>query len=296
MEKQTLVICLSGGLDSFTMFHYANRVFNQDNQYNIKYLIVIDKDSPYWEKEWNTILQLYKLPKDTTLDNRFNVVTLNGYGRLAKTDDHVILGRNAVIASIASALGENIWMGGTKFEDNIGMYDKNEMFWWKMSEALHQACGYKRKQDVYDPEFTYIQQLSTRVYSPFQGKQLAFAPAWDKHDMIVWLEKQDIKDWRNTVSCFHPTQLRCGKCAVCYKRYIYEKYVELTTDIRYTCNGFLEDTYVENPLDNFFLKQTVEKMKEAVKNKDYSRYHLERIKIYNEVLVNTGVLKQGELL
>jgi 7-cyano-7-deazaguanine synthase in queuosine biosynthesis len=263
------------------MYHYANRVFNKDNRYNIKYLIVRDLDSPYGEKEWETILNLYGdgeslavkvLPKNS------NVVMLNGYGRLAKTDDHVVLGRNAVIASIASALGENIWMGGTYFEDNAGMYDKNEMFWHEMTRALTQACGYKRK--------------NTTVWSPFQNR----SESWDKYNMILWLESQGIKEWRNTVSCFHPTQLRCGTCAVCYKRYIYEKYVELMNGIKYSDEAELEDTYFMNPLENIFLMDTVKKMKDAVKNKDFSRYHLERINIYNEVLLNVGVLRKGELI
>lgn len=276
MEKQTLVICISGGLDSFTMFHYANKVFNKDNKYNVKYLIVVDKDSPYWEKEWGVILELYA--KNTpTLSTQFNLVMLQGYGRLAKTDDHVILGRNAMIASIASAIGENIWIGGTLFEDNIGMYDKNSYFWHDISQALTQACGYKRSKTI--------------VYSPFQqtGKY------WDKHDMIIWLESQGIHDWRQTVSCFHPTYMRCGLCAVCYKRYIYQKYVELTTDIRIS-DIPLEETYVNNPLDNFFLKDTIEKMKEAIKDNNFNRYHKERIQIYSKVLEFTGVISKGDLL
>jgi 7-cyano-7-deazaguanine synthase in queuosine biosynthesis len=278
MEKETLVICISGGLDSFTMYHYANKVFNKDNRYNIKYLSVIDEDSPYWAKECAAIEKLYgNSGTNRKFYENFSFVNLKGYGKLAKTEDHVVLGRNAVIASIASALGENIWMGGTYFEDNIGMYDKNEMFWHEMTRVLTQACGYKRK--------------NTTVWSPFQNR----SESWDKHNMIVWLESQGIKEWRNTVSCFHPTQLRCGTCAVCYKRYIYEKFVEIKHGIKYSNEAELEDTYFQNPLENFFLGETIAKMQLAIRHNDYLRYYKERIGIYNEVLKYTGVISKGVL-
>lgn len=277
MEKEILVICISGGLDSFTMYHYANKVFNKDNRYNIKYLVVVDADSPYCGKEGEAITQLYA-GETRILPKEFNVVTINGYGNLAKMEDHVVLGRNAVIASIASALGGNIWMGGTEFENNSEMFDKNFLFWNKMSNALNHACKYKREH--------------TQVDSPFQG----LYQNWDKVEMIIWLETQGIFNWRDTVSCFHPTMKRCGTCAVCYKRYIYEKYCEIKHEIYYEKGVELEDTYFQNPLENFFLNETIEKMKLAVKNKDFSRYHLQRINIYNEVLLNMGVLGKGGLI
>jgi 7-cyano-7-deazaguanine synthase in queuosine biosynthesis len=252
-----------------------------DFQKEVVLLSVVDLDNPYGYKETVRMRQLYNIEPSSiekTGDGvEIKFVTLKGYGRLANTDTHVVLGRNAVIASIASSLSNDIWIMGTRFEKNSMMYDKNKPFWYAMSEALSRACGYERI--VFDEGGLPY----TRVYSPFQGTiwDLKFLN-WDKDSMIVWLEQHGYLQWRDTISCFHPVLARCGECAVCGKRFVYEAYVGLSHGI--TVSEFsLLVTYTSNPLKNKHLLKTLQAMKQAERNLTYSRYSKDRIDIYKLV-------------
>ena len=145
-----------------------------------------------------------------------------------------------------------------------------------MSITLGQACGYKRPID------------QTEILSPYQHQILPEGYHWDKPDMIHWLETNGVPQWRKTVSCFHPIQNRCGECAVCGKRFIYEAYVEDVHKIKFSTTH-LPLTYATNPLKNKFLKQTWNKMQEANSRQDYSRYPRDRFRIYKRALKAYGL-------
>jgi 7-cyano-7-deazaguanine synthase in queuosine biosynthesis len=272
MEKK-LCICISGGLDSFTAYHYARLVFcpafKIDFEKEVVLLKINDEDSPYAEKEDDVIQRLYR---DAFKAKMVREVRLSGYGTLAQTDSHVVLGRNAMIASIGAAASTLVWICGTAYEDNYGMYDKNNTFFERMSTTLSYACRYIRKDK------------STKVCSPFQGWTDNFNyPLWDKPQMILWLEEHGLHTWKDTTSCFHPVKLRCGECAVCAKRFIYEKWVEIKKDVSFFLSP-LEKSYYVNPLLNRALWVTFDEMLKAERGFDFSRYHKERIAIYKEVI------------
>jgi len=279
-----LVICISGGLDSFGAYCWAKNMFcpknGMDFDKEVALLQVVDTGCPYWEKEVNVMDTLYG--KYNINPQIFRVV-ISGYRALGiAEDDHVILGRNAMLASIAVRLGLTVWICGTSFENNSGMVDKNHNFFKSISDTLSYACGYKRPLiDVHGMPYT-------KVYSPFQGTMFFETPlaVSEKHGIIRWLEVSGVKSWRKTTSCFHPKYLRCGVCSTCGKRFVYEKYVELEDGIIFKPGTKLEDTYRESPLNNVYLQKTIIAMKNALINKDFSRYLEERIQVYKRVLDN----------
>ena len=276
MNKK-LCICVSGGLDSFTAIMYAKTVFcpkhNIDFENEVILLSVRETsiDSKQLAiKEYNS---LFNLAMAYGFVNNLKTVLIDGYENLVKpADSHVVLGRNAMLASIGAGIAETVWICGTAYEDNPGMYDKNSQFFYDMTKALTQACK-------------YLGRNRTFIESPFQGRiydnrNFGYS-SMEKHDMIVWLESQGIKDWRLTTSCFHPTHKRCGDCVVCGKRFVYEKWVELQHGIKFDEIKELRETFVSDPLKNKYLLETFEKMKD--KNNE-GRYHSSRVLIYKTVL------------
>ena len=273
-----LVICVSGGLDSLGAYYYAQYKYCPAKEINFDDVVLLsvnDKDGDYSKKELEVMLDLYPLQK-------MKLVDIYGYSAVAKTDDHVILGRNAMIASVAAAVAPMVWISGTGYEDNEGMYDKNTGFWLRMSDVLTQACRYKRKEN-------------TIVLSPFQGNFVSTVlgvdyqfPSWDKPEIIKFLEDNNITSWRQTTSCFHFNKLRCGECPVCGKRFVYEKVAELNWGIRFSTKFELRDTYSKDPLNNKYLMETWDKMESAIDSWEFRRYPISRILLYFRVLQYYG--------
>jgi len=282
MQKK-LCVLLSAGLDSFTCYHWLkqdkNRTKDLSFEEDVLFLQIVDTDSPYWHKEVTVMNKLYGEYGKTKNIQR---ITINGYGRLVTQEDsHVVLGRNAVYASIAAGIAPRVLLCGTAFEDNIEMYDKNSTFFDLISQTLSYACSYNRDD-------------STFIYSPFQdplSEDLDIIGIWDKHQMIKWCEENEFKDWRKTISCFHEKHDRCGCCVVCGKRFIYEAYAEIKWGIKYSVYNELKFTYGVNPLHNEHLLQTWKKMLIAEKEQNFERYNKERIEIYRVVLEHYGVIK-----
>jgi 7-cyano-7-deazaguanine synthase in queuosine biosynthesis len=274
MDKHKICLCISAGLDSFTTYH----ILLAQSIKNVCLLNIV-WDGPYDAKEQKVVKELYKkaiYPMYT--------VSMKGYNAIASTDDHVILGRNAVVASIAAGLAPTVLINSTAYETNREMFDKNPRFLALMSFALGQACAYKRHVE------------DTQVLSLFHAPILPLGYGWDKPQMIQWLEDNQIYDWRKTTSCFHPTLKRCGECAVCGKRFIYESYVALQYSIAFDRKKILRKTYAKNPLQNISMLQTWAKMQDVEMLGDYSRYSAERIKIYRKVLTAYGIsqIKKGQ--
>src|SRR3989304_7813390 len=173
--KKKLCVLLSAGLDSFTAYQWLRKQENLDTlraidgednwnfEDDILFLQIIDTDSPYYLKEINIMDNLYGLSA-----GNIKKIRIHGYGKLVQ-GNHVVLGRNAVYASMAAGIAPIIWLCGTAFEDNNGMYDKNNEFFEQMTEALSYACLYSRETD-------------TTVYSPFQESNDSLLPIigiWD---------------------------------------------------------------------------------------------------------------------
>lgn len=286
-KNYRMVICISGGLDSYTAVHFAHDYFclsiGADFKEDVLLLSMSDKDCPYNDKEQEIIKELYV---DNAMMPKVHTVELSGYSQLVATKSHVILGRNAMIASIAAGVAPLVWINGTSFEDNMGMYDKNKPFFDIISKALEQACGYERQGTSH-----------TCVMSPFQGYKYVSVnnvPAnghsvlyMDKHDMILYLEEKGYRKWRQTTSCFHPKSKRCGSCVVCGKRFVYESYAQ-SKSISSFYSKEIKDTFDSNPLENKSIQDTLESMAKAMDERNFSRYHFNRIKIYFEVMKNYG--------
>jgi len=265
-----LCIPITGGLDSFTAYHYAKRYYcyrmGLDFEKDTILVYVNLINSPYAKKEKETIKGLY--PHD-----KIHYIDIKGYyDKVTSMEGHVVLGRNMMLAGLLSGLAEEVWLCGTEYEDNTGMYDKNSAFFKVATQCATQACLYER-------------DIPTIIRSPFQSfGDLGSFLLMEKHHMIEFLEERNIFEWRYTTSCFHPEYLRCGSCPVCGKRYVYEKMAEIKWHILFDKNISLENTYIDNPRENKYLLETLEKMKLAKKTKNYSRYHKERIQCYFEVM------------
>jgi 7-cyano-7-deazaguanine synthase in queuosine biosynthesis len=264
MDKFDFCLCISAGLDSFTAYWlYKSRYLNKKIC-----LLNVKTDSAYSEKEDKQVLKLYK---DSPFP-RFDV-SMKGYEAVSSTDTHVVLGRNMMLASIAAGLAPNILICSTAFENNYRMYDKDSNFFREATRALTQACFYSRFG-------------STRVYSPYH---LKFSPLdlflgdFDKVEMIRILQREKAP-WRKTITCFDSELLRCGRCAVCGKRFIYEAYCEIEFGIHFKKGVDLRKTYKYDPLNNEHLWETYRKMRQAKADRNFLEYPLKRIAIYETVI------------
>jgi 7-cyano-7-deazaguanine synthase in queuosine biosynthesis len=190
MNRKKLVICVSGGMDSYIAYFYAIK----EKGYKPEDILCINFniDQPYFLKEKEALdsfgFVIHYLKVDLISKEFSNVPDISNY---------IIPGRNMIFASIAGSLGERVWILGMKYENHLLMHDKNGPFFNKATVALTQAIG----------ELTIIE-------SPFISKT--------KTEIIKWALLNGItkEDLGLTVSCYHESLKRCGICSLCFKRYI----------------------------------------------------------------------------
>jgi 7-cyano-7-deazaguanine synthase in queuosine biosynthesis len=190
MNRKKLVICVSGGLDSFIAYHYAliEKKYNKEDILCINFNI----NQPYFLKEKEALdsfgFLIHYLKVDLISEEFNNIPDISNY---------IIPGRNMIFASIAGSLGERVWILGMKYENHIHMYDKNGSFFNKSTVALTQALG----------ELTIVE-------SPFMNLSKTEAIKWALSNGIT---KEELG---KTTSCYHDFLKRCGECSLCFKRYI----------------------------------------------------------------------------
>lgn len=208
LNRYPLVICWSGGMDSFTAYHYAIKKLSYKPEDIL--LLNFDINHPYRIKE-KYAMERIGLPYITLpvplCDDRF--------GNMPDINNYIIPGRNMVFAAIAATLGDRVWICGSKFEDHPLMFDKNSGFYRTMSMAASQATG-----------------ATTIVETPFYEET--------KTDMVNWNKAWNtLEGMDHTVSCYHPEEKRCGQCGLCFKRAIAVRAAGL--DEEYTVEPFESD-------------------------------------------------------
>lgn len=202
MNRKELVICVSGGMDSFIAYRYA-----LESGYKPEDILCLNFDigQPYKDKEQRAMatfgFPITTMKIDLIKPELNNVPTIENY---------IIPARNMIFATIAGGFGKRVWIMGMKYENHPLMLDKNEAFFTNASKMLTQCIGEE-----------------TIVESPFIEMS--------KTDSIIWALAHGItgEDLMKTSSCYHPTKHNCGECSLCFKRWIAMKSagIEETFDV-----------------------------------------------------------------
>lgn len=212
-KKNQVVLLVSGGMDSFIAYHYL-----QKDNYDITPLF-IDYKGRYTDKEFIVVNKLFP---NVTLDQSINL------GNSEIGDKAFIKNRNAYFALIASKYGKFICMAGLK-DDNVG--DKSPEAFIRMGSLLSEMNG-----EEYN------------VFSPF----------WQmtKEDILVWYLKHNLSlnredrlkgfdDLVKTTSCYHSTELFCGECPSCFRKYCVFLMCGISNLIPPFTNKVLAKTYLQ---------------------------------------------------
>lgn len=259
--KESLVLCISGGLDSYGMWMYfLKNSFEIDSKlwvqspeacidqikdiYDLT-LLHVSLEQPYAKKERDIIRKLY--PKEF-----LKIVEINGWvGSEINEDNFIIPVRNFVIANIAVNFGDTIWFAGIADEDHVAMLDKNIEVFNDLSTVLCKGSGRK-----------------IRVTSPF------FQESWNKIDILAFLYDMGDLLHYTTTSCYHPTLVRCGTCFVCAKRWM----AEILFQHKYKQSiNFPSYTIPINVHTNRHIKGFIQSYFEAYLKGDYSHYLKDRV-------------------
>lgn len=238
LDRKKLVICYSGGMDSYIAYHYAIRELG----YSPDDILCINFDigHNYSEKEKQARESL-DVPYVTI---PVGLIQPDVFGNGTTKENYVIPARNLVFASIAAGFGERVWIVGIKPENHYLMFDKNAAFFRLATMAASQAVG-----------------APTTIETPFLHMT--------KTEIIEWaMQHEDVrKGILNTVSCYHDTHKLCGNCH-CVKRAI----------AMVAAGNFDELLdYAENPFTSEAAASFLKAYREADEKQDYSHYHKDRI-------------------
>lgn len=247
LQRKKLAICYSGGMDSFIAYHWAIHELNYLPEDIV--CINFNLDHPYYAKEKQAMDELgipYVTFKLNLIQSELNnTPTIQNY---------IIPGRNMIFASIAAGFGERVWIVGISFEDHPLMYDKNSNFYRLATLSLSQSLG-----------------TTTIVETPFS--------TMSKTDTIKWAMAQGLtEDLDKTVSCYHPTNKRCGHCGLCFKRYIAMSAAGLTEE------------YDVNPANTDIARHFVSEYEKALNLNDFTHYQKDRIlETFSVLAINNSV-------
>lgn len=191
-----IVVLYSGGLDSLIMLHMA-RTWHPDAEIKCLY---------YKHGADSESSEIARLPNEVEVRH---IDWLNDQCRaVSKKDDPFagaiyIPGRNLVFTTLAACqeLPDEIWMGTLWDEDNEQATDKNTEFMEDTSELLSYVLS--PFIDKVKIRFPFVEQKMTKELS------------------VSWALRHGISedDLVSTVSCWHHTDMACGVCKQCFKRY-----------------------------------------------------------------------------
>jgi 7-cyano-7-deazaguanine synthase len=174
-------LLFSGGLDSLVAFHYLGR----------PPCVHVNLHGPYSNKEWDTVLKLKKI---LNLDLEAVDLGFDKQPFYKLSEDAFIPARNLFLATVGSWYGSKVCIGGIK-GDNVE--DNNP-------EAHKQMSGILSAQS----------RKTIEVFSPF----------WEmtKADIVAWYLEHvgDEELLHLSTSCYHPTELQCGNCGSCFRKWI----------------------------------------------------------------------------
>lgn len=180
-----MIVCFSGGLDSFIAWLYLGK----------PKAIFCKLGSKYEFKELNTVLKLRDIAGiDLILDDSLRL------GQFEQGENAYIPNRNLLIGAIASNYDDDICIAGVKGDD---VEDKNPEAFRVMSNCLTKISKGRK----------------IRIFSPFWNMSKEEIVAWyiDKNFPVEWLNI--------SISCYNSTVLnQCGECPSCFRKAIALEY------------------------------------------------------------------------
>ena len=196
MGDKKLGLLMSGGLDSYIMWHYAQIEEGWKKEDILP--VYIDLNSPYAEKEKKALERHRKEVIDTKIIDC--KILQEQFGNVPDNEDIWIPGRNLLLASIMASLNcDEIWLGALKGEMHKYATDKNKKFFDKATDTISYVMS-KFKDEVV-------------VKTPFEDM--------NKLDIVIWALKNYIDPYciAKTSSCLSGEGQNCGNCMVCVRRY-----------------------------------------------------------------------------
>lgn len=195
--KRNIIICYSGGLDSFLLWQLYKHQYSNTN--NCK-CIFYDIGQPYVNKELKSIKDSgveVQIKKIDWLDNNSKMIGKEG----SLSGDIIIPGRNALLATMAACQEQpdEIWMGALQGEIHEKSTDKNYKFLDKWNNLMQ-----------------YVLQKNVVLKFPFADM------GFGKFEVIEWALKNAYvtkEQLINTSSCLSGEDGKCGKCVVCFRRW-----------------------------------------------------------------------------
>jgi 7-cyano-7-deazaguanine synthase in queuosine biosynthesis len=242
-NKFKLAIMMSGGLDSYISYQYA--------QLQLGYLpseiccVWVNLGQPYNHKEEQAIDKL-----QSTLGNVRKItcdILRAEFNNLPEIEEpkQIIPARNLLLASIGAMYGNCVWICALESE----MHDKNPL----QLDKSHKF--YKLASDT----LTATHGTKIVVETPFS--------TMSKADLIKWSLKNGItkEELLSTSTCYHENIRNCGQCGTCFKR----KVGFILNDI--------EEQYHTDPFLSDFTKPYLNKLLNARLLNDYSHYTKKRV-------------------
>lgn len=185
MAAEKIAVLVSGGLDSFVMYHYIKK----HKVYGEKAIIdpvFINYHGRYTEKELGVVSSLFG-ESLKVFDKCFAL------GTIEQEKSAYIPNRNLYMLAFAAGIGyDTIALGGL-FDDNVG--DKCVAFYNATAECLSVSLNRK-----------------ISVIAPFSGMTKSEVVSWYLENFANW------KDILDTTSCYHPHKWACKQCPSCFRR------------------------------------------------------------------------------
>lgn len=186
MSNGKVVVMLSGGLDSYLAYRWAQA------QGRDVMGIWVDLGQPYREKELAAV-HTFGIPfRSITCD-----ILREEWGNVPTPDNQIIRARNGLLAMIGALYGDEVWIVALAGEGHAGMLDKNPAFFDASSHYFSQIIG-----------------ENVLVRSPFADKSKAAIVKWA---LSAGITREEMA---RTVTCYDATDKACGKCSACFKRWV----------------------------------------------------------------------------
>ncbi|MBI3292115.1 MAG: 7-cyano-7-deazaguanine synthase [Elusimicrobia bacterium] len=186
MSNGRVVVMLSGGLDSYLAYRWAQA------QGRDVLGVWADLGQPYREKEYTAVQALGVSARVVPCG-----ILRTEWGNMPTPEKQIIRARNGLLALIGALFGQEVWIVALDGEMHPYMLDKNAAFF--------EASGRYFGQIIGEP---------ITVATPFADKT--------KADLVRWALGQGItpEEMSRSVTCYDPSQKACGRCSACFKRWM----------------------------------------------------------------------------
>ena len=251
-QTHDAVILTTGGLDSTIAWFYA-----ESKGYQNPKALYVDFGQEYAWKELNAL---------DSIGIKAEVIE---YRLKFSTWDHIIPARNMLLLTLASEYIDSrgdIWLSSVSGETPETGGDKSLEFYYLMQELFRL---YENKR---------IRILTLKQYTKAQWIEwfMEKYPDLDKEEKIRILQ--------NTISCFSKSDLHCGKCRACLRKWISFVNAGIPT----------EGMFAVHPYKgcNDLVQEYKQRIKEALDKQDFSYFSPERCK---QTLKAFEMYEKGEI-